>query len=481
MKKHTVFAKVLIVLLCIAMLFSGCKGKDSGSDNPESNKPTTPGEILEDTLDKTLGGAPSILEEALKCGKITVKYQDSVENVLYLDADGSRIVDQLMLKMDSEEYNLNIFGSEDSLAVSAPEILGDVAYGIVFSTLENDLQNSPLWEMAGIDYEEVLSQAGLGDLDISDVLDMTGRAMEIMMGFEDAMDDAMAKIESSSSEGTVSINGKDVEATIVTYKVTDDMVSEMSDILIDWAEDAINDVIADVKETLNNEQVNDALEELEIPFDELRNQIEEMFGDIDFTLNVNVNVNAESDYLMSVNADVVIKYVGDNEEDAGEEVSAFCNIVLGEDPSNSNKYTFEVGATNPDGETVGAKAEISRDITDAEAKYALSLKVSEGGEENEVFTGNLTYNKENNKFTASAEVDGNELKVTGSYKLTDDVLMLGLDKITVDGDTMDIGVEVSIESINSSEIPNTPDVKNLLTMSEADFQELAEKIQEKFN
>ena len=55
--------------------------------------------------------------------------------------------------------------------------------------------------------------------------------------------------------------------------------------------------------------------------------------------------------------------------------------------------------------------------------------------------------------------------------------MFGIDEITVDEEPVAVDLTVTVEGIDSTEIPNTPDYKNILTMTEDEIIDLIESIQ----
>ncbi|MBQ9762088.1 MAG: hypothetical protein IJV82_03320 [Oscillospiraceae bacterium] len=471
MKKHTIFAKLLIAMLCFAMLFSGCKGKDNGGGGNEN--PTNPESVLGDSLDKTFGDGPvSVLEEALKCGKITISYRDDFENILYLDSENGDLVDELKAVIQGVDLNLSIFGNENRIAVSLPDILDDKAYGIDFSTLADDLASTPIWDIVGVSYEDVLENMGASDLDIGQLVELGGTYTEIMMSLEDAIDEALSIPESSTTEGTVSINGKDVKATIVTFKIDDNDLIEMGKVFVDWAETTYNDCANELKDIFEGTDVADALE-MDIPFDDARAEIEKAFDEVDFTLEIVTNINADSGLLMSVDGDLVVKYAGDDEE-----YTAYLDLVLGEDPKNSNLYSLKMGAVNPDDEEIGLEAELTRNLSDAKDEYGIKVEVFEDDDRDTVLTGNLSYNKSSHAYVLSGEAGGNELEVTGKYQSNDDYFELSVDEVAFNGDSVEVGITVRVEDIERSEIPTMPTFKNILKMSRDEIMELAQTAME---
>ncbi|MBQ9762089.1 MAG: hypothetical protein IJV82_03325 [Oscillospiraceae bacterium] len=507
MNKRTVITRLLIALLCIAMLLSGCKGKGSGDESettaategstpqasdptgsePQATDPSTPAEPeqplppaeeLGNALDKTFGSdSSSSFEDVLSCGKITLLFQDMIDNVLYIDSENGNIVDELTMNIEGTEINLSVFGNENQVAFYLPEILDNNAYGINLPTLADDLPNSPIWDMAGISYEEAMEQLGLSDMDFGEQLEMYAIFADIGLSLEEALEDALAVAEATSAEGTVNINGNDVQATIVTFKFTDDDVIEIGNIMVDWAEETLNEHSESLKTLFQDTEIADLLD-TEIPFDDARNAIEEAFSEVDFTLEIASNINAETGYLMSVDGDLDVKYAGDDEEYIGEQVTAYLDLVLGEDPKNSNLYSLKMGATNPDGEEVSLQADFTRNLTDAKDEYGLEIKGANGEEQLVILSASLSYDKATDIYTLNAEAGDETLMITGKYLCNDDIFELSVDAVEDNGERTEVGLTLRVEEAQQSEIPVMPPFKNIFTMSQDEIMNLVQMAME---
>lgn len=522
MKRHTFFTLMLVAVLCFAMLFCGCESKDnSGTSDPtasqdtaseqtapsqqtepsepgqsepsdpvqteptgsqqtepsipEATTPESPEQILIDAFNKTFAQNNNSMLEDMTCSKITIDFQDTLNNVLYLDAEELRIVDELLLRLDSEEYQFNIFADEGGLAVSAPAILGDAAYGVVFSTLAEDLPNSVIWDLVGISYEDFLEQSGLNDLNAFDLIGISGAVMDAKADLDAALENVTDCVEVSTSEGTVNINGQDIKATIITYSMTDDDLIEIANILIDWAEVAYADILNELKDSFAGTETGEMLEEMDIPFTDLRFEIEEIFSDTDMKMDLCFNISDETDCLLSMNYDAVISYAGSDEAYIGEQITIFSDLIWGENPSDY--LSFEFGITLPDGESAGIQGEYSHTDSETASQYAMTIKVLENGEEVERLFFNLDYNKSGTDYQLTIGTSEEELKVVGKYSQTDNSLVFGIDEITVDEEPVAVDLTVTVEGIDSTEIPNTPDYKNILTMTEDEIVDLIEIIQ----
>ena len=130
MKKHSVLVTLLIMLMCVSLVFTGCqqaggdgeKGENTtttgttdttGGENnkPEDNGPQfeDPNDQVVDAIDKTMSalvsaeGVGSVLADAINGGKITIEAAGMIENVLYLNAADGNVVDILTMDMGGEK------------------------------------------------------------------------------------------------------------------------------------------------------------------------------------------------------------------------------------------------------------------------------------------------------------------------------------------------------------------------------------------
>ncbi|MBQ3214846.1 MAG: hypothetical protein IJB11_01870, partial [Oscillospiraceae bacterium] len=257
--KKSVFAKLLILVLCFALMLCGCgesadTAKSDGGEGTsnESNqnqqggnvqKPETPEEKAEAALERTLSAMfasstdMSALEKALQCGKITVTVGDYVDNVLYMNTNKLEFVDQLSLNIEGVELDVEVYLNEHDVVLALPEVV-DGAYGVSLDTIVNDLPDSAIWEVLGVDYEEFMSELATslegmtGDLDeLSDMLEGMSAPLS---GLEDALTDVLSNVDKTVAEGKASVDGKDVDAVIVTYSADSAAMQKMVNILLDW-------------------------------------------------------------------------------------------------------------------------------------------------------------------------------------------------------------------------------------------------------
>lgn len=463
-KKLSVFARLLILVMCLALVFCGCKkadDSDSNSNNNGGSGNSAAGEAIDKTFDDVLGGdVGEVIGDALACGKITITVGDMVENVLYINSDAGKFADELYLNIDGQEIKASLFGDNGELALSIPALLGDTAYGINLNTLVSDLESSPIWSMLGMSYQDFVTMSGI---DLGEVMDSLENVTGSLEGIGTLLDEILSNIDVTTTEGKVTVNGTEVDATIITYSFDEQDVLKMANAALDGVKEMAEDMVNELAGSLGDYiDVDEILGEMD--FEDLKAEMQDAFEEVELDFSLSMNINASTGYLMSVNGEMAGVIDGD-------EGRVYLDLVLGVDPSASDKYTFEVGAEG-DVHKSGLRAVIERDLDSTVQVTTLTVSAFEDDEEYEMMTGSLEYNTSTHDFELVAEASGEELVVTGSFQSTDDLFELGIDSVEVAGDETVVDLLIRIEAINGSQIPDMPSYKNILKLTAEEIEEL---------
>lgn len=521
--KHSILAKLLIMILCFSLVLCACgktEDKDTGSkkettsqnaddttakpeapadpdeekpdeekpeekpdeekpeedpdeekpeEDPDEEKPVVDGAAgqLSASADKTVSAILNgndgfgVLEQ-LDTFKVTVDAMGMLENVTYVDLSELSLVDLLTVDMGGEKLEGSVYLQESALAIAIPMLLGEDAYGIALDTLMEDLPNSAIWELAGISYEDFVAEL---DVDFDAVMGTIMDTLEDTAELEADLQEVMDKIEITAESGKATVYGEEVDADKVIITLTDEDIKAMMDVTIDWMEQTMTDLMAEL-ESFGDVAMEDDVT-IEEEFDSMRTEMDAAFENTDLTLTLVANIAPETQYLMSYEMDLAGTI-------DGEEGCIFMDLVLGVDPVASEKYTLSFGA-EAEGEVQGLiEAVIEREITDAASNFDLTISMTEGEETVELLTGSLQIDKADGKYELSMEAEGSALTVSGALKLTDDSFVFSVDSIDVDGEVMELGVSLSIEAIDADEIPEIPEYKNVLKLSADELTQLLE-------
>lgn len=482
--KKSVLAKVLVMILCLALVLCGCSDSAGNSNGGETNnssneggsvenvKAETPEEkadaALERTLNAMFGSSVDVeeLESAFECGKITLTVGDYVDNVLYMDTNNMEFADELSLNIEGVELDVEVYVNEHDLVLAMPKVL-DGAYGVSFDTIITDLPNAVIWDLMGVSYEEFMAELSVSLEELSGALEQLSGVLDgmesSMSGMEEALEEALADVDKTVTEGKATVDGKNVDAVIVTYSMDTAAMEKLANVMIDWyatyAEELLAYYAFSMDESLYME------EDMTEVYDDAKDEVAAFFADADLNAELVVNINAETGYIMTAQG----SFSGTVE---GEEGGVFLNVDLGEDLTKSDKYTFELN----DGDKNNVLMVIDRNIQGSKSEYTLSLSMAEEGVTEELMTASLSYDASSYAYALSIEAEGEELAANGTFKLADDVFEFSVGSVTAAGETMELNVLVRAEAISASEIPEMPEYENVLQMSEDDLMMLMQAL-----
>ena len=459
--KKSIFAKLLIVVLCLSLVLCGCASSgntdvdDGGKGENKPNVETvTPEQIAEEALAKTMSaifGDMGFVESDSDYGKITLSVGEYVNNVMYIDGKDMQVADELSLNIDGMQMELGIYANDEELVLTMPDVLDD-AYGISYETLLQDLENSELWTLLGVDYDEVKSEIEpmLEDLLKQDADD----SVEEM---EQLIEDVLSSVDRKVTEGKVTVDGETVDAVIVTYSMDQDDMLKMLDSFCVWYEKYMESFAAlDIEEAMDE-------------FDDAVAEVETALKEADLTVELVVNINAETGYIMTAKG-VLEGTVED------EEGTAILELDLGLDASKSDKFTLKATEI-ADGEEMDVfQVILKRDIADAEVAYELSVRAAGMT----VFRMDLTYDKDTNAYGIEMEMDEEKFSANGTFEATDSKLALTVDTLTSYGEETELNLELILENITAEDIPAMPKYKNILKLTQDDLIDVITKLGETF-
>jgi hypothetical protein len=229
--------------------------------------------------------------------------------------------------------------------------------------------------------------------------------------------------------------------------------------------DALKDTFADVLPGVDMDEI--------ISVDMDRYEMDDMFEAMDLEGDLVISVNPDNQYIMSVSFD----FAGTVDGDEGK---VDMDLVLGVDPTNSDKFSLTMYFEDDEyrsGVTVDWDFASKGDVD----TVTMTVNMDENGETSTIMTGKLTYDNGNGKYELSADADGQAFSIKGVYKLTDDKFEISLDTITnsYDGEeeTETINLRLCIETISKSEMPDMPNMKNVLKLTQDEWVELIGKFQ----
>ena len=484
MKKHSVLFTLLIMLMCVSLVFTGCKqagGDGEKGDNTSTSATGTtggennngpefedPNDQVVDAIDKTMSalmdadGISSILADAINGGKITIEAAGMIENVLYVNAADGNLVDILTMDMGGENIEFGAYLQDGKLAVSAPLLFGDEAYGVDFNTLMDDLKDSEIWAMMGTSYDEFKEMAGI-NLDAA--MDVLEKYMEAMPDGQ-AIIDCLKDVEVTREEGTVTVNGESVKAVNVKYHVTSEDVLALMNAYIDESEKAVEAMKDAFAEVMTDVDVDEIFGDMDM--DTTRQEMNDAFASVDLEGDLVVSIDPETQYIMCVSMDIAGTV-------DGEEGKIEMDLVLGVDPTNTDKITFAL-ISEADGERVGYTVDAVRTISGSVETMTLTMNEVWDDETDTLATVEMSYDSGNGAYEIVMSDEYETITVEGVYKVSADKFEISIDSMTTAYDseeyTEELGLRLVVEKISKSDIPEMPAMKNILKLTEDEWIEL---------
>ena len=492
-KKRSFLVTLLIMLMCVAIVFAGCNSADkpgeneekpttnttdptdtTGDNGPDSNDPDDntpqfddPNEEVLYAISNTMNAMASsdavynVLAEAVKGGKITIEAADMIKNELYLDVFGNQYADILTIKQMDQEIQASAYLKDGKLAVSVPMVFGDEVYGIDFNTLEDDLKNCELWAMMDTTYEEFQTQAGINIDGLEDALE---QYLDAVSGMGEDVIDSLKNVKVTREEGTVVINGETVDAVNVKYQMTSKDVLDFMLAMLDESEKSMEAMVDAMSSVLTGVDMDEILDEMDM--ETSRQELTAAFEDVDLQGDLVISIDPETQYMMCMSLDVA----GTAD---GEQGKIEMDLVLGADPVNSDKYTLTMTVEGTEGTLGTMSAEVTRTTSGSVETTTLKISITEEGESIDVLTGTLTYDSSNGKYDVSLTAEGETIGMKGVYLVTADKFEFTVDSITEpENGEMEIKVRLGIESINKSDIPEMPNMTNILKLTQDEWVEL---------
>jgi len=480
---------VIIAISMLMCIFAGCQKKEE--------KEKTPMEFLREAINNTLDTAAAQVEETEIsdfCGSAEVKlnlaeiemlkdYMAGLEGFgieasakVYLDTakpaaaltvaaggSGLQIIDALM------------YLDQSNLALDLGGMLLDGAYGINLEDFEENFDSSIFGPdgaySLGYSYDELVDMIGevSGTFASISTVDeeLAAKAEAFLKEFGDTMTATVEEnCEVKKESGSVKVGDTDVdtEDIVITFdavaaaEVLEDMAIFLRDDenaldVIEYAYDLYAAYGLEIYFASDSGEYYDLIDEFLAEIDDLKADAAEEEGEVELTFHV----NADENELIGISMDTI-----DMEEPVDME------ILWG--PSVEEFNTVSLVA-DIDGEKTEALFTIDEENTDSKYKATVNFELNSDYEEITV-VGGVEWDKTSGAATVYMEMDGEELRAEANIKVEGEKINIALGKITVPyEEPIDLtGVYITINK--NDVMPTISEYTDLLTMTEAEFDEL---------
>ncbi len=479
---------IIVAISMLMCIFAGCQKKEE--------KEKTPLEFLKEAINNTFDTAAAQVEETEItdfCGSAEVKLNLSEiemlkESLAGLEEFGIEAAAKLYLDTakPAAALEVNAGGSgmtvidallyldENDLALDLGGMLLSEAYGIDLSNFENNFDSSIFgpggaYEL-GFSYAELMDMLEVyaGSLTTVPTVDeeLAAKAEEVVNEMIDTLLKSVEEnCEVTKEDGSVKIGDTDVTTSdvVVTLDATA-LIEVAEDMATYFTENAdVREVVEAGFDLITSygyiyvdfesvDEVFATFDEFLAEIDELKAEAAEEEGEVELTFYVN-----DKDEFIGISMETV---------DMDENITM--DILWGPSMDDFKVVSIEM---NDGGEISEALLTIDKEITDSKFNVDITLTSSDDYEEFDVTAG-INWDKTSGDAAVYMNADGEELRAEANIKADDEKIDIALGEITIPyEEPVDLtGIYVTINKNDT--MPTIDEYTDLLTMTEAEFDEL---------
>ncbi len=469
-KKILAIVLAACMMLSLVALMSGCNkiDKKSVQNNPNAQVLTSI-EKTKAAFKKGNSGSPlAWLAAAAEKGAITFETQTDeigkISNTLYMDKAENKYADKLLITKGEEKIEFDLYANKEALVVSAPDFLGEGAYGIDLKNIYNDLKDSGIWETIGISFEDFKKLFGsiLQDVQAENNGQQTA-SMRKMLEMWNQIKTVTNQCKVTVDEQSIITINDMAESVNITYTLTTDQLKQIVDIVMEWvgSNSDLMDLISFGTEEGETPDESEPAGETEI--EKITAGIKKTLDDSRTTIKVTFSINPKTETLMKVTAELNAN-VDEHDE------SFHISLDLGKDVETSSAYKFRVAMTNGADKAESVFA-VNYKRMDAKGIYDRRITVlTEGGEDDAEYTMGFAWVMSDMSYTMNIDWDGNHIAAGGFCKIENDTMEVTLTSLKYEEEDIDINFRLLIAP--GKEVPETPKYTNILKMSEKELKAL---------
>ena len=514
MKTNRFITLLLVFVMCASLVLASCS-KVSKGDVEKDPIGENVGAV--GTTVSAIGGSFSPIAEPFKAIKdsgtveITWKNDDigiDASGSLSYDREGSRFYGDVGAKFGDSDVAVKVFGDKNALAVEAPGLF-EGAYGINFATLAEDIKNSDLF--GNIDVDEIAEA-------VNELIEMRDKVAsnddtKLKEAFDALWEKVCAKIneaEHTVEKKNVTTGGKEVGAIVTEFKITEEDLVKVLEVVRDNGEELFNELINFVEGYYSAYYSNYGKSfEPDFDYDDVCDEIDEMIDDIDEHLEFDCDVMFALDSKTGQLIKLVFSFDNDDEKltgefDFGREVEEFTEItgnVTVEDDHWTQKFDIKMTRSEDsskfseslefkysyeyDSESSSSSDTVKFSISFENDKNAKTYDLKVKGSNDRSYNYDRVYESSGNgRVTRSPSDYSNDFKLTvsGALDYGSKYVTFGLDDLKLESngrtyvDLDDFGLTVKISS--DTDFESVPEFTNVMSMDMDDFEDLGDEIED---
>lgn len=444
MKKIKFLATVLTLFITVCCILAGCSQNKLGIKHAEKD----PLKYLNTAIEKTGNelfpeketDTTKLFDALAKKGSVTVDVDipsndASVEVDFSYDMEKYAVYASMDISANGQKMELQIWADGDNLCLKAPELLGDTAYGISFETLEEDLASSEIWDLMGINYEDIKDS-------VHSVIDyLESMLQDSDDGLSQQLKQYAEKIKLVFNDITYSAAASGEDAVEITCTMTKEQMDKLADLLMDASADAILDSFSDIPGMTDNSMTE--------VMEQLRASLKDVCGEV----TVKVTISNESGLITAVSMLYTMEQDGD---------TYVLNLVADMEDLKNITITVSNKTNDEDGDSLVLKIK-NNDSADGISRK-ITLKVN--GEN----TASLSYTYSGNSFKLKLVSGDDTIIFSGKCKLTDTKLKLYDMSLEQNNEETEIPLKITLNA--EANLKKMPEFTNILTMNKGELQKL---------
>lgn len=371
MKSKKLFALLVAIAMCLPMVLASCDKLDK--KDIEADPVGRINQSVCDTADSIVKSLSPLdpIRAAEKKGSFELsvapaELDESFSLKGEYDTEAKKFVGDISVEAEDTSVNAKLNVENDKIAISAPDLFKG-AYGFEFSTLMEDMKNSPLLELVGVNGEELVSQ--LEPMLTESPVDI-GALSDAWKKLGDDLKARLNKCVSGIEKKDVTIGGTEVKAFEINFKLAKTDVVDIATILKDDLKPILEECeIMTPSSFYDNPGSQSPADMSDSAFDTLIEDINKEGND------VNAEITA---YLSPKTCDFMgLRYVltvTDGEEKTTGRIEG--GIELGSEPAKPGKLngTFKVThKTADEDEKVDCDAKFALECVDDDKTFSVKL------------------------------------------------------------------------------------------------------------
>lgn len=468
-KKAIASLLAVVLVLSLVMAMTGCasiKVKDV-EKNPTKQVLTSITKTKEVLKDSGTKSPLTYMAKTFDKGAFTIRYagedKPTISNTMYFDAKNNTFADELVIGEGDDKTEIGAYLNANDFVLSLPEEYGGKNVGVKLETLAEELKDADaIWDLSGMTYDEFHSKFNVVLDTLNNTEDKSTLAELLKLKeMSDKLKELLDDCDINVVEDKVITGTQNVKAIIVTYNLSTEELTKLSEILIDWAGESYATLVAELGDSISD--LGFLPDDIKDEMSEIKSQLKTAFEEAKLRAAITIAINPKTEIIMR--ADCKLTATVDKKE---EHVTV--SLDLGEDPRTSAEYQLNF-ITSSDIESAASKVTIGYQRKDSEGLYHRRIYCTILGDE---YDQNvelvLKWNTKSNIYTLAYDSVDTSVVVSGDCKTDGKKLAFSIDKIDANDEVTEVGIELDFEP--GKKTPDAPSYTSIFDLSNEELENL---------